>query len=145
MRDRHARQRHDPHHQAHHVAGHAAQDVRLGGELQADRHDVVDVELEMADGVGAGLEQQLRGGVEQHAGEDEGETDGVHGFPHDDAAGVAGRPRCIGSPCARNLPVGVGRHQRPGVGRGAPGLLEAGQVGDELLRFLLMPKPSSSL
>src|SRR5207247_8950898 len=37
-------------------------------------------ELEMAHGVGARLEQQLRRSVEQHAGEDESPARRVHGF-----------------------------------------------------------------
>jgi hypothetical protein len=36
------------------------------------------MELEMADGIGAGFEEELRGGVEQHAGENQGKADGVH-------------------------------------------------------------------
>jgi hypothetical protein len=32
------------------------------------------MKLEMADDIGAGLEQQLGGGIEQHAGQDQGES-----------------------------------------------------------------------
>ena len=59
------------------------------------------MEIEMADGIGAGLEQQLRGGVEQHAGEDEGEAEGGHGLLTMTRRGSSAS-RCMGRPCAWN-------------------------------------------
>jgi hypothetical protein len=54
---------------ADHVAGEAGEDVRLDGEREAE-----------GPRVGARLEEELRAGVEQHAGQDEGEADKAHGF-----------------------------------------------------------------
>src|SRR5207249_12217070 len=82
IRDRNldARQAHDPDDEAHDIAGDSARDMRLECELHADGDGVLRAELEMAHGVGARLEQQLRRRVEQHAGEDESPARRVHGF-----------------------------------------------------------------
>ncbi len=54
-------------------------------------------ELEMPDRVGAGLEQQLRGGVEEHAGKDEREGERAHaaGAPSRTSAAATLRPSAI--------------------------------------------------
>ena len=52
------------------IAGYPAEDMRFQRQLEADRDQVVDMELEMPDGIGAGLEQKLGGRIQQHAGED---------------------------------------------------------------------------
>src|SRR5256885_9598944 len=79
-RDLDARQAQDPDDEAHHVAGNSARDVRLERELHAHGDDVLRAELEMAHGVGTGLEEQLRRGVEQYSREDESPARRVHGF-----------------------------------------------------------------
>src|SRR2546427_10683791 len=54
--------------------------MRLECELHAHGEDVLRAEIEMAHGVGAGFEKQLRRSVEQHSGKDQSEAYRVHGF-----------------------------------------------------------------
>jgi hypothetical protein len=51
----------------------------LGRQFPADGQDVVAAELEIADRIGAGLDQQLCAGVQHDADENQEEADQVHG------------------------------------------------------------------
>src|SRR5512135_125782 len=64
--DRHgdARQPEDPHHQAHDVEGDAADEMALGRHAHERPEPVVGGQGDDAEPVGAGLQQELRGGVE---------------------------------------------------------------------------------
>jgi hypothetical protein len=78
--DRHidARQRNDPQHHRQHVAGQAADDGQLGRDPQADAEQIAQGQVDFADIAGAGLEQQLRHRVEQHAENNEAESCDIH-------------------------------------------------------------------
>lgn len=76
-----ARKAHHPDDEAHQVAEDAAQYVRLEREAQRDRANVLRDELESPDGVGAGFQQQLRSGIQHHAGQDQ-KVRGAHAISH---------------------------------------------------------------
>src|SRR5262245_23292848 len=103
-----ARQRHDPDHDADDIAGETAEDVRLGRQLEADRHRVRGAEFEAAHRVGPGLEQELRRRVEQHTGEKQEKARYAHGFltitrRGSDATTFIGRPRRSSSAKSRGV------------------------------------------
>ena len=68
----------DPDQDADAVAGEAAEEMRIGGNRPGQRQCIGGGGRDHAERVGAGLEQQLRGGVEQYAGQDQGEAGGGH-------------------------------------------------------------------
>lgn len=57
----------------------SSQNIGLEQNFQADGDDVVEMELEVPDGIGPGLEAELSYCVEQNSGDDEREGYGAHG------------------------------------------------------------------
>ena len=134
-RHRHPRQSHDPDGDADDVAREPARDVRLEGELHADGQDVLRAELELADRVGAGLEEQLRRGVQQDAGHEQREGDRVHGFLTITRRGSAATIR-IGTGCAlRGSREVVHVEHGEGLAVRLPGAREGRRVRKEIPRL----------